>query len=100
MPGSGSYLDGSMQQAFPPSSSHQQQHGADGVASINMPMALGQGAVSLAGLVGASPAIYVSAGHLHQLDPATGIAQTEEIRTIFVTGFPPDVHARELHNLV
>ncbi len=24
----------------------------------------------------------------------------EEIRTIFVTGFPPNVHERELHNLV
>ncbi|GIL77979.1 hypothetical protein Vretimale_7376 [Volvox reticuliferus] len=33
--------------------------------------------------------------------PAPALASTgEEIRTIFVTGFPPNVHERELHNLV
>lgn len=35
--------------------------------------------------------------------PAAGVALSptgEEIRTIFVTGFPANVHERELHNLV
>ncbi|GLC47034.1 hypothetical protein PLESTB_001437500 [Pleodorina starrii] len=33
--------------------------------------------------------------------PAPTLSSTgEEIRTIFVTGFPPNVHDRELHNLV
>ena len=33
--------------------------------------------------------------------PAPTLSSTgEEIRTIFVTGFPPNVHERELHNLV
>ena len=71
-------------------------------AGLAVPLQIGQGTMSLSGLVAHAPTMYVS--HVNSaLDPTTAVnhvGQAEEIRTIFVTGFPPDVHARELHNLV
>lgn len=43
---------------------------------------------------GAAPAPYVPPM------PAYGVAPTEELRTVFVTGFPNDVKERELNNML
>uniref|UniRef100_A0A7S0S4L0 RRM domain-containing protein n=1 Tax=Chlamydomonas leiostraca TaxID=1034604 RepID=A0A7S0S4L0_9CHLO len=61
---------------------------------------------SLSGSAGASAGgvnAYMG-GSAHQMNHATlmqyrGMPAEEEVRTIFITGFPPDVRDRELHNL-
>lgn len=98
LPGSnGAYQLPDVSLAFPPSPNSQQDSGVAGLAA---PLQVGQGNMSFTGLVGHGPAMYVSHS-VNSLETSSHIGQiAEDIRTIFVTGFPTEVHARELHNLV